>query len=78
MRIFDEDNRKVLSKVTLLLKEHEARELIEDLTFLLENRNEHAHVNDWTYEHEITIALYDENNIEHFSERIQKVIKEMA
>lgn len=76
MRIFDEDNDKVLGKVMLLLTEHEARELMDDLAFLLANRNEHAHVTDWTGEREITVAIYDERHIEHFSERIRQVIKD--
>ncbi|MFD2117627.1 hypothetical protein ACFSTH_09415 [Paenibacillus yanchengensis] len=75
MRIFDEENNKVLSKVTLLLKENEARELLDDLISLLENMNEHVHINDLLYEHEITVAVYDENDFEEFNERIKQVIK---
>lgn len=39
MRIYDEDRDRTLGRVTLLLREAEARELLDGLRWLLENLN---------------------------------------
>jgi hypothetical protein len=36
----------------------------------------HAHIDDESFEHETTVVLYDERNIESLSERSKKVILE--
>ena len=59
MRILNEDKDETIKNVLLCLTLEEARELRDDLTALIRNKNKpyHAHVNDTEYSHEITIAL---------------------
>jgi len=45
MRIYDEDRDRTLGRVTLLLREAEARELLDGLRWLLEKKDGHVHVN---------------------------------
>lgn len=78
MRIFDYKNDKALKDVTLFLKLNEAKELLSSLKDLVssEDVTRHHHVNDDSYQHEITVTLYDENKLSSFSERSKKIIKE--
>lgn len=76
MRIFDEDNNRTLRRVTLLLKADEARELLDGLRELLERSDGHVHTSDATFEHEITVALYEEGKTDGFHERIKQVLAE--
>jgi hypothetical protein len=76
MRILDIENNKVSKNITLYLKLEEARKLADDLHRLIDNygNNEHTHINDCDYTHEITVVLYNENNIIDFNERSRKLI----
>lgn len=77
MIILDEESKKSLSDIIVLLKEEEAKQLIECLEGLLSNvsRDEHYHFNNDNYSKEIKLALYDANgNIDHFSEECKKLI----
>jgi len=77
MRIYSDDDDSVLKGVTLLLQESEARNLFYSLQDLLKQiDNNHAHVNDESYEHEITLAVYNNQNLESFDKRIQQVSAE--
>ena len=78
MRILNEDKDEIIKNVLLCLTLEEARELRDDLTVLIRNKNKpnHAHVNDTKYSHEITIALYDENDLQGLAPRVIKAIKE--
>ena len=77
MRILDVKNNKSLKKVNIYLTNLEAQELLGDLKAMLESEEKtfHAHVNDLMYEHEITLTLYDENNLMMFDNRSKKLIK---
>ena len=76
MRIFDADTDKTLKDVTLYLKYEEAKELYDSIGSLLEKKSfdEHEHINDATYEREITVLLYDEQHVESLNERSKKII----
>lgn len=78
MRIFDNENDKPLKSITLFLTEEEATELKDDLERLIKNigNNEHVHINDLEYVRELTVTLYNPNNLNHFDERSKKVILE--
>ena len=54
----------------------EATELRDDLDKMLQKENlyNHTHINDIEYKHEITVAIYNTNEIESYIERIKKVI----
>lgn len=76
MRILNEDSNKSMKNALLLLTVQEASELRDDLERLLSQKifNDHSHINDSDYEHELTIALYNPDNIEEFNERTKKLI----
>ena len=78
MRIYSDDHDSAVKEVILLLKRHEALYLIGALENMLESKEicDHHHINDDTYEHEITVGLYDEQNLAGFSDRMKKLIKE--
>lgn len=78
MRILNEDNDKVVNNVLLLLTKQEAIQFVSDLNDLIndDDMDNHHHINNDDYSKEITIALYDENNIsDFFSERCKKLIQ---
>jgi predicted hydrolase (HD superfamily) len=59
----------------LLLTLSEAEELRDDLDSLINKQKmHHAHVNDSEYNHEITVAIYDEKNLTGFDERATQLI----
>lgn len=80
MRIFDQTNDKTLKTILLFLTKNEMKQMIG---YLEQMENDtigigHAHLDDEEYQHEITIALYDEKNMQNneFNERCKKVIVE--
>ena len=80
MRIFDDDNDAAINEVLLLLKESEAKELMFALQDLLSHSGQdtHVHINDSDYRRKITVALYDDENIEKntFNKRVMELIWE--
>jgi len=78
MRIYNDDNDVTFKNVMLFLKRREAEQLLVSLQNLLETNSHHEHINDSSYEHEITIAIYDERKLEMFDERTKKVLLEDA
>ena len=76
MRIFDCDADKSIKTIILYLKIEEAIELYDSLNTLTK-RNEltdHTHINDSTFEHEITISLYDEQKIDMLNDKSKEII----
>jgi len=76
MRIFDCDADKSIKTIILYLKIEEAIELYDSLNTLTK-RNEltdHTHINDSTFEHEITISLYDEQKIDMLNDNSKEII----
>ena len=78
MIILDLSNNKALKNVNLYLTLEEAKEMLDDLDRLIANygNNEHSHINDSEYEHEVTLTLYSEDNLQGFDERSKALIKE--
>lgn len=77
MRILDMNSGDVLKNICLYLTRREVEEMkctLED--FLTGALDHHAHINDDTYEHEVTVAIYTEDNFNQFDERSKKLIKE--
>ncbi len=76
MRILDIGNNSPLKNINLYLKLDEAKELVSDLQRLIENygNNEHSHINDIEYTHEITVVIYNEAFLEGFDERSKNLI----
>lgn len=78
MRIIDCDNDKSVKNLILYLTTDEAKEMLNDLQSLVEKMDHtaHAHVNDNTFEHEVTVVVYDETQLEALNERSRKLIVE--
>ncbi len=78
MRLFDQEKKKSIADILLLLTSEEASELRDELERLLteSKENNHGHISDSSFTKEITISIYDANKIEGFSHRIKKLIIE--
>ncbi|CAG0947649.1 hypothetical protein ANRL1_04383 [Anaerolineae bacterium] len=78
MRIYDPANDVALRELILYLTLDEAKELTSGLRQMLERAsvNDHIHLNDIEYSHEIILAVYDEANLKGFNERSIKLIRE--
>ncbi len=75
MRILDENSDKSLENTTLYLTFMEASHLRDSLDQLLEKPlNNHAHVSSEDYQKEITVCIYDVNNLQDFDERSKNLI----
>ena len=75
MRILDMNTDLPLKDITLYLTKNEAKELHDALTELLVEGGvgRHAHINDIDYEHELTVLVYDEENINYLNERSKRI-----
>lgn len=70
MRILDEISNKSLENVILYLTFPEALELRDSLNDLLEKPlNNHAHVSNEDFQKELTVCIYNVDNLEGFNER---------
>ena len=78
IRILDVNTDKAIRNIVLYLKIEEAREVYDSLGMLLKENDfgAHAHINDESYEHELTVVLYDEQNMSSLSKRSIEIIKE--
>lgn len=79
MRILDPDQDRALDEVAIYLTPEEAREMRDSLNHLLEHfqePEEHVHVADSDFKHEITISIYTESNLKYFNQRSRKLIAE--
>jgi hypothetical protein len=78
MRLLNTEENNSLDSIFILLKRQEAIELIGALENLLESSDgfEHVHVNDEAYAHEITVALYDGDNLSRLDPRFIRLIQE--
>lgn len=79
MRIFDNDNEQVLRNVSIFLTLDEAREMVSSVESLIRSFKsdaDHIHLNDDTFQHEITLCLYDEANLKSFNARAKILIQD--
>lgn len=76
MRILDETTNKSVETLTLLLEKAEAIQLIGYLEQLIDIApgTHHYHLNNDDYSKEITISLYDNSNLNCFSDRYKLLI----
>lgn len=75
MRLLNQDDDKLLHRVLILLTQPEALELRDSLDSLLENSVErHEHISSEDYRKELTVCIYDPNNLESFDDRSRRVI----
>lgn len=76
MRILDQDNDKKLDNILLFFTEQEASEMRDSLNILLSEKSGHHHINNEDYQKEITVCMYEENNLDNFHPRCKKLILE--
>jgi hypothetical protein len=77
MRILDEVADQSLSVITIYLTEAEAEELRDSLEQLLANwPSRHEHVSSSDYKKQITVCIYDAENLEGFDARSKQLINE--
>jgi hypothetical protein len=70
MRILDESADKSLNNVILYLTLSEASELRDSLDDLLKkSSNNHAHIANENFQKELTVCIYDVENLKGFDER---------
>lgn len=77
MKILNEDENKSLDQVTIYLTLAEAQELRDSLESLLSNPiGHHEHIPNNDFSKELTVCIYDLNDIEQFNEQSKKIIQE--
>ena len=77
MRILNQDKMRQ-SKNFINVNISEATELRDELERLLSQsiKNDHGHINDEDYKGELTVALYDCQQINEFNQRVKTLILE--
>lgn len=66
MRIFNSDKKCALNNVILYLEIDEAKEMFYNLQSLIESygkKGQHAHINDRSFDHEITLTIYNKDDL---------------
>ena len=77
MRMLDEKRDQSLSRVTILLSRAEAEELRDSLEAILGGGiGQHEHTPSEDYQKEITVAVYDEANVDSFNDRCRRLIRD--
>jgi len=76
MRILDESSDKKLDNISLFFTEEEASEMRDSLELLLFKKSGHHHINNESFDKEITVCLYDKKKLNGFHERAKKLILE--
>jgi hypothetical protein len=74
MRILNLDTNEKINQATIYLTNSEAKELKDSLDNLLKNNSHHEHISDDSYQTEITVCIYEKNNLEEFDIRSRKLI----
>ncbi|WP_316356872.1 hypothetical protein [Candidatus Neptunichlamydia sp. REUL1] len=74
MRILDEESNKKLDRVMIYFTEEEASEMKDSLELILSKKHHHSHINNENCDKEITISVYNKENLSGFDERSKKLI----
>lgn len=78
MYILDDETNKKLSCITIILSKSEIQQLLGYAKQLLEKSSpsDHYHLSSEDYQKEITLCMYDKENLSDFHPRIQKLVKD--
>lgn len=78
MRFLNQENGQSMNDILVLMTYQEACEIRDDLErLILSNKlNDHSHISDAEYKHELTLSIYSENNLDGYQENIKKLILE--
>ena len=75
MRILDDEANRKLDNVSIFLTKEEAIQLRSYLDQLLSNPElQHLHLSSADYQKEVTVSIYNENNLSGFNERVKNLI----
>ena len=74
MRILNLDTNEKINQATIYLTNSEAKELKDSLENLLDSNSNHEHISDDTYQTEITVCIYEKDNVGEFDMRSRKII----
>ncbi|MDN3505882.1 MAG: hypothetical protein P0S96_01480 [Simkaniaceae bacterium] len=78
MRIYDSDSDKKINRVILYLTLDEAKEMKDSLEAIIKNtaQHHHEHIPDRNddFKREISVCVYNKDNLSSFDERSQKLI----
>ena len=75
MRILEQDSNSLLEKIIIYLTKDEAVELSNDLIALIKSPNYHSHISSNDYKNEITICIYNENELSEFNDVSKKITR---
>lgn len=77
MYILDEESDKKLTNVTIIFNKSELKELMGYAKQLLEETpsSDHYHLSSEDFQKEITLCIYDSENLKMFTPRIRKLIE---
>ena len=76
MKIYNPDSKRTLDNVTLYLTPEEAADLGFSATDLSEHpEKHHHHINNSTFQKEITVSVYTDENINSFDEESKRIIQ---
>lgn len=77
MRMLDNETGNTLENVTLYLNPDDLRQMQHALNQLSDDPSEHhVHLNDESYQRELTVAVYTKDNLMSFDERSRKLLSE--
>ncbi|MDE5909767.1 MAG: hypothetical protein K2H52_13645 [Lachnospiraceae bacterium] len=78
MRFLNQANGQSKNDILLLMTYKEACEIRDDLEKLIssEKLNDHSHISDAEFKHEITLSIYNENDLNGYQDHIKKLILE--
>lgn len=75
MRIYNQKNDKTFDSITIYLTIEEARELHDDLNSLIKHpQGNHVHVSSNDFQYELTVCIYDKDNLDLFDEKSKIVL----
>lgn len=75
MRLLSQDDDKPINRILILLTKTEASELRDSVDVLLEDSaGRHEHISSEDYRKEITVCIFDLNNLEGFDNRSRTLI----
>lgn len=75
MRILDESSDKPLNNIILYLTKTEASELLDSLNEIIKKpSNNHTHISGENYQKELTVCIYDTQDLNGFDDRSKKLI----
>jgi hypothetical protein len=76
MRILNQKNDKALERIIIYLTFSEASELKDSVNSILETKSHHEHIPSDDYQKELTICIYDTDDLSSFDDRSKKLIKD--